>query len=222
MVRALQTILLHNRKLIKYNTLQIYLFKTGFSLHGTVACFPFKPPDSFNPQALKQVIVVLLGLTHWMGGASYIRTNGTAQRGAKSKHRPHSVVNQFKCFLYNHTATTRLRAGRLYCCKKKAGELVNLFLLPFLSTSPLWFSLFNHVYYLPSFHPLLCSPPSHCIMQSISHNRLEGIIRGARRETVCPLQCFSTVTHTHINTHRTSATLTNCRLELLALTFLWI
>lgn len=49
-------------------------------------------------------------LTHWMGGALYIWTNGIAQRGAKTKHHPHSVVNQFKRFLYNHTATTRLRA----------------------------------------------------------------------------------------------------------------
>lgn len=43
-------------------------------------------------------------------------TNGIARRGAKSKRRPHTELNQSPSFLGNHTATTRLRAGRLYCC----------------------------------------------------------------------------------------------------------
>lgn len=55
----------------------------------------------------------------------------------KSKRRPRRVVNQFKSLLYNHTATTRLRAGRLYCCEggKKPSEPF-FFLLPFLYMIP--------------------------------------------------------------------------------------
>lgn len=114
-----------------------------------------------------------------------------AQRGAKSKHRPHSVVNQFKCFLYNHTATTQLTAGRLNCCEgKKASQP---FPLPFFSMIP-YDSLTTFILYLLSINS---SFPLH-LMQSISQNRLDGIIRGARRETVCPLQHSSTKSHTHI------------------------
>lgn len=125
-------------------------------------------------------------LTHWMGGALYIWTNGIAQRGAKTKHRPHSVVNQFKRFLYNHTATTRLRAEiiLLWEIKKKASEP---FFLP-LSTTPyrclldafILGLLFIH-FSLPILRKMDCK-------QSIIHTLLDGIIRGVRRENACPQQ----------------------------------
>lgn len=32
----------------------------------------------------------------------------------RTKRHPHRALKQFKCVHYNHTATTKLRAGRLY------------------------------------------------------------------------------------------------------------
>lgn len=85
--------------------------------------------DSFNPLALKQVIVVLLSDRLNGSESFYIWTNGMAQRGAKSKHRPHSVVNQFKCFLYNHTANDSAKSRQIILFG--GGGLVNLFHCPF-------------------------------------------------------------------------------------------
>lgn len=84
-------------------------------------------------------------LTHWMGGALYIWTNGIAQRGAKTKHRPHSVVNQFKRFLYNHTATTRLRAEIILLWEIKKKKLASPFscLSPRPLTDVYWTLLFS-------------------------------------------------------------------------------
>lgn len=112
--------------------------------------------DSFNPHTLKQVTCCVHCLKHGMGGALYIWTNGMARRSAKNKHRPHSVVNQFKCSLYNHTATTLQRAGRLYCCGKKASEP---FLLLIYDPLRLFLNLYLYNFYaLPHLKPLNISP----------------------------------------------------------------
>lgn len=76
--------------------------------------------------------------------------------------------------------------------------------------------LFNHVYSLPPFRQLF-SPPIR-LMQSISQNRLDGIIRGARERTVHPLQSSSNksntqsihTTHTNYQLFHFSAALGGC------------
>lgn len=135
----------------------------------------------------------------------YVWTNVKAQRGAEGKHWLHGAASQFKRSPFqHHEPATQLRAGWQIILLWEWGEkkkAVNLFPLAALSLSlPLSLSphdpilLFNHVYSLPPFRQLF-SPPIR-LMQSISQNRLDGIIRGARERTVHPLQSSSNKSNT--------------------------
>lgn len=90
--------------------------------------------------------------------------------------------------------------------KKKA---VNLFPLAVLSRSVSLRMIpydSNHVHSLPPFHQLFSLPIR--LMQSISQNRLDGIISGARERTVRPLQSSSNISNTQsIHTTHTNAQL---------------
>lgn len=113
---------------------------------------------------------------------------------------------------------TVVRVGR----EKKGGEpfstgcSLSLSISLYLSLSPSPHDpilLFNHVYSLPPFRQLF-SPPIR-LMQSISQNRLDGIIRGARERTVHPLQSSSNKSNTQsIHTQHTQIISSSTSLQL--------
>lgn len=74
----------------------------------------------------------------------------------RTKRHPHRVPKQFKCVHYNHVATTKLRAGRLYRHRKMHEWSLRYGCFRSKSTT---------LYLLP----IRCFPPF--LMQSIAQNR---------------------------------------------------